>query len=230
MTSSTLWQVREHPEVTSSPDSATQQNSSGRAEPGYVAAALAGALTLILMSKPWLTASGPSGRLASDPFGRIDGTTRNLANLPPEGYAQTGADGAWAMLSISGAWTVLAALSAVVTISAAVLHLRNRTDALAYLVIASAAATAVFILIDLLYLGGKASDLRAAVDDDQSLRGGSLLGMFLGDDTSRQGIRQVASAGLTAPALLGGATAFGGAVAAIATGMRRYAGHALEYR
>ncbi|MFF3568087.1 hypothetical protein [Nocardia jiangxiensis] len=220
MTSSTPWHVHDDSENLPAPPIrhtrlVTQRISTVRADKGYVAAAVAAALTLILMFQPWLTASGPNGRLRSDAFGRIDGATRGYTDWLTTGYTQP---------SISGVWAVLAALAAVVTISAVLMYLRIRTDALSYLVLGASLATAMFVLADLLYLSGKAPELRSMVQGNNGFGDGlgSLLDMFLGDGTSRYGTHQVASAGLDPAAMLCGAAAFGGAVAAIASGARKH--------
>ncbi|WP_067885479.1 hypothetical protein [Nocardia vaccinii] len=220
MTSSTPWHVHDDSEnLPASPfrhtNLVTQSISSARADKGYVAAAVAAALTLILMFQPWLTASGPNGRLRSDAFGRIDGATRSFDDWYSDGYSQP---------SISGVWAVLAILAAVVTISAVLMYLRIRTDALSYLVLGSSLATAMFVLADLLYLSGKAPELRTMVQGEHGFGDGlgSLLGLFLGGGTSRYGTHEVASAGLDPAAMLCGAAAFGGAVAAIASGVRKH--------
>jgi|GEM_PF-7033369 len=225
MNSSTIWQVRDDSEGRTILEQrvtgiAVQGNSSLLDDAGYITAAIAGALTVILMFQPWLTATGSNGRLSADAFGRIDGATAGFdaATRGITGWTQAG-DG---QPSISGAWAILAALAAVVTITALVMYLRTRSVALAYLIPASAAATAVFVLANLLYLNGQAPDFRALVDGSRG-SGGGLIGMFLDSNTSEDGTRQIASAGLDAAALLCGATAVGGAVAAVASGLHKHA-------
>ncbi|WP_157120868.1 hypothetical protein [Nocardia miyunensis] len=197
----------------------TQGISTARADKGYVAAAVAAALAVILMFQPWLTASGPNGRLRSDAFGRIDGATRSFDDWLTDGYSQP---------NISGVWAVLAALAAVVTISAVLMYLRIRTAALSYLVLGSALATAMFILADLLYLSGKAPELRTIVQSNHGDGFGNLLGLFLGDDTARHSTHQVATAGLDPAGMLCGAATFGGAVTAIAAGLRKHTWYTLR--
>ncbi len=229
MISSTIWQVRDDPEgrtvLERRPDDfAAQGHSALQDGAGYIAAAVAGALTVILLFQPWLTASGPNGRMISDAFGRIDGaTTRGYAGVTQDVWTQD----VGGQPGISGAWAVLAVLSAVVTITGTLMYLRNRSVALSYLVPASAVATALFVLANLLYLNGQAPEFRALVDSNQGNSNG-LIGLFLGDDAQRYGTRQIASAGLDAAALLGGAIAVGGAVAAVASALRKHAQHAVE--
>ncbi len=177
---------------------------------GEIVAAIAGAVTVILMFRPWLTASGPNGRLSSNAFGQVDGASESFTSWLPGGGSQA---------QISGCWAILAALAAVVTIATVTLNLRYRSSELSILALGSAVATAVFVLADLLYLGGETADLRTMVESDQGGTGG-IMGMFLGNNTSQQST-QVASAGLATAALLGGATAFGGALAAIASNLHK---------
>jgi hypothetical protein len=218
MISSTIWQVHDDSQGRTvlerrRTDEVAQGDSSPRADAGHIGSAVASALTIILMFQPWLTASGPNGRLKSDAFGRIDGSA--------EGFADWTSSNGYYQPSITGAWAALAALTAVMTITAVILNLRNRSDMLSYLVPGSAVATAVLVLADLLYLSGKAPELRAAVEGDHGLAGG-LIDLILGGSTSGFGTgNQVANAGLDAAALLGGATAVGGAVAAVGSGLRK---------
>ncbi|RMI32786.1 hypothetical protein EBN03_12670 [Nocardia stercoris] len=182
---------------------------------GHLAAAASGLITIFLLFQPWLSASGPTGRLSSDAFGRIDGVSDRRVDWSTGRYYEA---------DISGTWAVLAALAAAATVAAVVMYVRIRSSALSYLVVASAVATAIFVLADLLYLSGKAPDLRGMTEGDHPVDGISgLIQQFLGDDRPDFGSRQVASAGLDPAALLSGASAFAGAVAAAASGLRRHA-------
>ncbi|MEU6587299.1 hypothetical protein [Nocardia sp. NPDC046763] len=192
-----------------------EDNSSAPAVMGHLGAAVSGLITIALLFQPWLSASGPTGSLKSDAFGRIDGVSDRRINWATGGYYEA---------DIGGTWAVLAVLASVVTVAAVVIYIRIHSSALSYLVMASAVATAIFVLADLLYLSGKAPDLRAMTEDIHPVRGFSgLIQQFLGNDRPDSGSRKVASAGLDSAAILSGASAFAGAVAAVASGMRQHA-------
>ncbi|WP_216892402.1 hypothetical protein [Nocardia alni] len=180
---------------------------------GEIAAAFAGALAVVLMFRPWLTASGPKGRLSSNAFGQLNGASESFTSWLPGGGSQA---------QISGCWAILATLTAMVTITAVALNLKYRSSELSFLVLCSAVATAIFVLADLLYLGGETTDLRTMVESDQGGTGG-IMGLFQSNDTSQQST-QITSAGLAAAALLGGAIAFGGALTAVASSLRKRTG------
>ncbi|MFE3261828.1 hypothetical protein ACFXPS_41815 [Nocardia sp. NPDC059091] len=196
-----------------------QDDSSAPAVMGHLGAAVSGLITIALLFQPWLSASGPTGSVKSDAFGRIEGVSGRRINWATGGYYET---------DIGGTWAVLAVLASAVTVAAVVIYLRTRSSTLSYLVVVSAVATAIFVLADLLYLSGKAPDLRAMTEDSRPVHGLSgLIQQFLGNDRPDSGSRKVASAGLDQAALLSGASAVAGAVAAVASGMPRHAWRAI---
>ncbi|WP_328412346.1 hypothetical protein [Nocardia sp. NBC_00403] len=168
-------------------------------------------LTFALLFQPWLSATGPAGDLYANAFGRIDGSVPELNTL---GYAPAN------HISISGSWGMLAAIAAVITIFAAILYLIARIEVLSCLMAGAGVATALFVLATVLYLNGKAPELRDMTKHSDAMATG--LGSILrkvfggGEGSNPEAAQQVASAAMKTPALICGLAAVAAAALAIA--------------
>ncbi|WP_327117772.1 hypothetical protein OHB12_08500 [Nocardia sp. NBC_01730] len=191
---------------------------------GYLFAAVGSVVTFILLFQPWLTASGSGGQVSADAFGRVNGVTSS-------GVDDSASYGDWGVSSfgnmeITGVWGLLASGAMVTTVFAVIAHRRLRTEVLSFLIIGSSAAVALLVLIILMYLDAKGPELRSLTVQQEGF--GSIMDRLLGASTaSDTDSRRIASAGLTPAALIGGLTACGTAVAALAQGTRRYAANLL---
>ncbi|WP_280276702.1 hypothetical protein [Nocardia wallacei] len=178
---------------------------------GYVTAAVAGLIILILLFQPWLTASGPDGRASTNAFGRIDATTAYLT--------------AWSsdhnpIAKITGLWAIMAAAAIVVTCVTAVLSLRLRTELASRVAAISAVAAAFFIILTLVYINSKAPELKAMTARKYDAGGqlGSLMAWAFGNGTlAIPGIarKPYSSAGLTPWGMVAGGLSLVAAVAAV---------------
>ncbi|MBF6172115.1 hypothetical protein [Nocardia blacklockiae] len=181
-----------------------------RANWGYLSAAVAGFVSLILLFQPWLTASGPDGRAATNAFGRIDATTAYLSAWSQQhnGVAR-----------ITGIWAILAAAAIVVTCVMAVLNVRLRTEIAARATAISAMTAAAFIILTLVYINSKAPELKAMTARQYDAGGqiGSLMAWAFGNGSlAIPGIarKPYSSAGLTPWGLVaGGLSLFAAAMA-----------------
>ncbi|AHH19646.1 hypothetical protein NONO_c48620 [Nocardia nova SH22a] len=156
--------------------------------------------TVVLLFRPWLTVSGPGGTIRSDAFGAL-GT---------EGAVQD----SWAgsdlrMVEIGGGWAILACVAAVVVVVAAVGYLCTRTAMFAHAATVAGVVVVVSVLGDVLYLWGKAYELRNLVEDD-GLSG--VVGSLLGNTDTADA---AASTHFGIAALLAGVAALGAAVSAL---------------
>ncbi len=159
-----------------------------------------GAGTVALLFQPWLSVTGPSGTIRTDAFGALDADSGIRDNWAGSGL-QT--------LEISGGWAILTCVAALVAIVATVAYLRTRIALFAHAVAVAGSAVAVFVIADVLYLNGKAAELRT-IADDNSVSG--LVGDLLGNvDTADQTI----GSHLGIAVLLAGVTAFGAAASAL---------------
>ncbi|WP_157171555.1 hypothetical protein, partial [Nocardia veterana] len=174
---------------------------------GYVSSAVLSAGTFALLFQPWLSASGPGGSIRSDAFGRVDGATQNQPGWEGSGLADVG---------ISGTWGVLTCVAVLATIFAAGAYLRTRVEVFSHATAAAASAVAVFVLANVLYLNGKESQLRLAVERNSGFSG-MIRTLFGGAGQAHQ----VAAAQLDFAALLAGITAFGAAASVLMTYLQR---------
>ncbi|MEU7767255.1 hypothetical protein AB0B25_19260 [Nocardia sp. NPDC049190] len=168
-------------------------------------------LTVVLLFQPWLVASGPSGDVRVNAFGWMEGSLPGLDGFgyQPASYADTISDG----------WGMLAGVAAAVTISTAMLSLAMGIEALSRLIAVSGVATTVFVLAALLYLHGKAPELRDMTRHRDELTGlDDVLRTFVGatEGSSPEATQQAATAVLTTPALLCALAAVCTAVIALA--------------
>ncbi|WP_157172373.1 hypothetical protein [Nocardia pneumoniae] len=179
---------------------------------GYLGAAAGGIVTLILLFRPWLTASGADGKASVNAFGRMTATTSllNIWSSSPPPAAR-----------ISGAFAILAAAAITVTVCAVVANLRRRTEALSRVATISAVTVAVLVVLTVLYMNSKSPELRAMLARTSDLGGqaGMVLSWAFGNGSIVvPGIRQISydTAGLTSWALLAGATSLVSAITAVA--------------
>jgi hypothetical protein len=120
----------------------------------YLCGAVGSAIIFVLLFQPWLATKGWDGKAESNAFGHITATTVYL-NL----YSQDAPK--WAL--ISGVWAILASVVAVVNVIAALGLLRSRAKIFAQVAVASSAALAVLVMIELIYLDSKGPDLKKLV-------------------------------------------------------------------
>ncbi|ONM48813.1 hypothetical protein [Nocardia donostiensis] len=181
---------------------------------GYVCAAIGGFFTLILMFQPWLMATGPNGKASATPFGRIDAATQYMDVWSSAGPSKTA--------KINGVLGILAAAAIIVTISAVVIYLRTRSEAMAKAATIGSVAVAILVVVTLLYMNSKGAELKNMTVRKWDIGGqvGSLMGWAFGNsDLMLPGIREtqyVASATLTPPAMIAIAASLASAVAAVA--------------
>ncbi|MBB5912314.1 hypothetical protein BJY24_001181 [Nocardia transvalensis] len=173
---------------------------------GFLCSAALSLTTFSLLFHPWLTAEGPKGRVTSDAFGRMEGVTSSF-NDPraAEGFEP---------LHINGSWGVLTAALAVTTVFAALIYLCDRGASLAKFVMGSSAALALSVFCTLLYLNAKAPEFKTLAEESSS--GSGLRNLFSGN---KPAAHEVASAGLGFAALLGGVTALGAVLIAVAAAL-----------
>lgn len=162
-------------------------------------------LTLVLLFQPWLTAVGPYGDVRTDAFGELDGS------VPALGVGERMTDG---VASVSGVWGLLAAVTAVITLVGTCLYWMFGVGLSA--VVGAGAVHAVLVPGVLLYLDGKASELRAMTEQHDELKSalGDIVGnLFGGGWGSGAGATpEAATVAMTNQALICG-------VAAVLTGM-----------
>ncbi|MEU7632148.1 hypothetical protein AB0C34_19505 [Nocardia sp. NPDC049220] len=168
-------------------------------------------LTVVLLFQPWLVASGPYGDVRINAFGWMEGSLPGLDGFGyrPASYADTISDG----------WGMMAGVAAAVTMIAAMLSLAMGIEALSRLVAVSGVATAVFVLAALLYLHGKAPEVRDMTRHRDGLTGlDDIMQTFVGGTggSSPEATQQAATAVLTTPALLCALVAVCTAVIALA--------------
>ncbi|MEU4313368.1 hypothetical protein [Nocardia sp. NPDC024068] len=163
-------------------------------------------ISLALLFQPWLSASGPSGDVHTDAFGRLEGSVPGLATAgerPVDGVA-----------SISALGGTLTAAATLIILSGLLLYRMFGIGRRA--VIAGSAATAVSGPATLLYLHGKAPEVSAMTEYRDGLKAAFdvFLNSFLGGDAaSAAGTSgQAATVALTNQAILG-------SLAAVATGV-----------
>ncbi|WP_280235701.1 hypothetical protein [Nocardia cyriacigeorgica] len=135
---------------------------------GYLLAAVGVFVTLILMTRPWLMATGPNGSVQSSAFGRINVSTKYLtvwSKSPPK------------MPQVSGLWAFVTAAAIVLTICVAVLYFRTRTEFFARLVAGASVAVAILVLFTMVYLDSKGAELKALTARRFDL--GGQVGQFL---------------------------------------------------
>lgn len=215
MAYATPWQVNEVQLVPSENSGyrireLTAQRFDLRSDWGYLCAAGLSLLTFLLLFQPWVSASGPNGKVSANAFGRIDGFTSSSS--------QSGGQDA---VSISGAWAVLTAMAVAGTVFSVVLYFRVRSQTLSRLVMGTSGAAALFALITLLYLNSKAPELRELTE---SAANAGLFSWLFGNDVASNlglGEHRIASAGLDLSATLSALSAFGAALAAAAMGLRK---------
>lgn len=135
---------------------------------GYLVAAVGAFITLVLMTRPWLVATGANGSVESTAFGRIDVSTK---------YLTVWSKSAPKTPQISGLWAFATAAVIVLTICLAVLYFRMRSEYFARLVAGSSVAVAVLVLFTMLYLDSKGAELKALTARKYDL--GGQVGQFL---------------------------------------------------
>ncbi|MFI6774273.1 hypothetical protein [Nocardia sp. NPDC050412] len=186
---------------------------------GYLCAAVGSSITFTLLFKPWLATGGPDGTIWSNAFGQTHITTTlvGLWSKNPPAHS-----------NLSGKWAILATIAIFLTIFAALINIRARTNALAGLTTASAVAVALFIAFTLVYLNGRGPELRSMIGSGPPTDPGTQVGYVIRWASGNgqypvPGLRKVefSTAKLTDTALLAGATAMFSAVAAITQWVRR---------
>ncbi|MEV2221326.1 hypothetical protein AB0E01_15765 [Nocardia vinacea] len=70
-----------------------------RGNAGYVVAAAANLVTLVMLFQPWITVTGPDGTARADAFGRIEATTSYLMAWSGSGPSTADISGTWAILT-----------------------------------------------------------------------------------------------------------------------------------
>ncbi|MEU1983144.1 hypothetical protein [Nocardia sp. NPDC019395] len=159
-----------------------------------------------------MTASGPYGDVHTDAFGRLEGSVpalRNTGERPTDG-----------VVPLNGIWGVLTGIAAVVTLAGVQLY--RRTGIGLSLVFGGSTANTVFVSVTLLYLNGKAPELRDMTDDRDELK--EMLSSFVssvfgdGAESGAGEAQRAATAALTNQALISGFVAVAAAV--IALGIR----------
>lgn len=135
---------------------------------GYLVAAVGAFITLVLMTRPWLVATGANGSVESTAFGRIDVSTR---------YLTVWSKSAPKTPQISGLWAFATAAVIVLTICLVVLYFRMRSEYFARLVAISSVGVAVLVLFTMLYLDSKGAELKALTARKFDL--GGQVGQFL---------------------------------------------------
>ncbi|WP_165448987.1 hypothetical protein [Nocardia cyriacigeorgica] len=143
-------------------------SSSLRGHWGYLVAAVGAFITLVLMTRPWLVATGANGSVESTAFGRIDVSTK---------YLTVWSKSAPKTPQISGLWAFATAAVIVLTICLVVLYFRMRSEYFARLVAISSVGVAVLVLFTMLYLDSKGAELKALTARKFDL--GGQVGQFL---------------------------------------------------
>ncbi|WP_345495043.1 hypothetical protein [Nocardia callitridis] len=167
-------------------------------------------VTFALFFQPWLTASGRNGTITTDAFATMGGVTNGVDGWGADGFGD---------LYLSGVWAVLASAAIITALFATIVGLRARNATLATVVAFAYVAAAVCVLIAMLYFNSKVPELRhvLAHGNNFSTKLGSLVDGFTGDaQTGGTPGRNIASAGLSRFAVLGGITASGAAIIAAA--------------
>lgn len=190
-----------------------------REKPGYIASAVGGISTLLLLFQPWVTASGPNGEAQTNAFGHIEATSKFLTAFsqhPPT------------MPYISGVWALLSSASIIITVSTVVLNVKLRMEIIARVSAIMAVVTTVLVFATLIYLNTKAPHLRAMTLRTTDFGGwvGTLLSWASGTGNlpvpgfTKQGT--ASSAGLTLWAMLAAAVSLVSAIAAVGQWIRDY--------
>lgn len=179
---------------------------------GYLSAAAGSIVTLILLFRPWLTASGSDGKASVNAFGRMTATTSllNIWSSSPPPAAR-----------ITGAFAILAAAAIAVTVCTVVANLRHRTEVLSRVATIAPVIAAALVILTVLYMNSKSPELRAMLARTSDLGGqaGMVVSWAFGNGSLViPGIRQSSydTAGLTPWALLASATSLASAVTALA--------------
>ncbi|APE36925.1 hypothetical protein BOX37_26680 [Nocardia mangyaensis] len=178
---------------------------------GYVLAVAGSIVTFFLLFQPWITATGPGGRVRANAFGRLDGSTNYLT--------------AWSQIKsptahITGLWALFASAALVVSIAAVLIHLRIRSDLLDRMATVATVAAAVFVLATMVYLNSKGTDLKDMTTRRWDLGGqvGTLMAWAFGNgQLVMPGMREVgySSASLTPAAIFASITSIGSALACV---------------
>ncbi|MEU6559192.1 hypothetical protein [Nocardia nova] len=181
-------------------------------------AILAGVVTLVLLFRPWATASGPDGRVRTDAFGRVQASTTYLSawSRQHSGIAR-----------ISGGWALLAAAAIVVMVVLALVTVGKRTELAARCTAISAVVVAVLVLITLVYVSTKTPDLKAMTARKYDMGGqiGSLMAWAFGNGTlAIPGVRQstYSSGGLAPSGMVACGLSVIAAVAAVTQWLHDY--------
>ncbi|MFQ6392415.1 hypothetical protein ACLMAJ_03065 [Nocardia sp. KC 131] len=185
---------------------------------GYLFAAVGNIITLFGLFEPWVDASSTDGRITATPFGKFQISSSLVAlwsGAPPP------------TAKINGMWAVLACIAVVITVSAAMINLRARTQALSALVMGSTVAVSLFLVFALVHMNNKLPDLRAMVGNASARDLGSQVGMLMrwasgNGNYALPGLKRYTwtTASLTTWAWLAGGMAVISAIAAIAQWVR----------
>lgn len=141
---------------------------------GYIVAAVGSIATFMLLFESWITTQGPDGRVAANAFGRLE-ITSNAMNLWSKVAPKTP--------SITGMWAILASAAIIIALCAIVLNVRLRNEFLARLTVISLACAALFVILCLIYLNGKGTELKAMTGRTYDL--GGQIGQVLNWATGR---------------------------------------------
>ncbi|MEV4126095.1 hypothetical protein [Nocardia sp. NPDC049707] len=179
---------------------------------GYILAAVGSTATLILLFQSWITAQGPDGKVAANAFGRLDATT-NYLNVWSQAKPKTP--------TVTGTWAILASAAIIIALCAIVLNIRLRSEFLARLTTISLACSALFVILCLIYLNSKGTELKAMTGRSSDL--GGYVGQVLNWATGRgkfvlpgTATSSYSSAALTHSGFLAVVTSLGSTMAAIA--------------
>ncbi|MEV5838839.1 hypothetical protein [Nocardia sp. NPDC052112] len=174
-------------------------------------AAAADLVTLVMLFRSWITVTGPDGTARADAFGRIEATTSYL--MAWSGSGPSTAD-------ISGTWAIFTTATIIVLVTVVVTNLRVGKTALYRTAVASGIAVAIFVLLAMRNLNGRASDLMAMTA--RSWDAGGQVGSwvqwaFSGGDLMLPGVRSsgYATTSFTGAALIACGASMVAAVAAI---------------
>ncbi|MEV6139152.1 hypothetical protein AB0L63_24440 [Nocardia sp. NPDC051990] len=223
MTQPTPWQLRESPRAAQvaapgvTPWAQMQRalrsgwTASLRGNAGYLVAAVANLVTLVMLFRPWITVTGPDGMARADAFGRIEATTSYL--MAWSGSGPSTAD-------ISGTWAIFTTATIIVLVTVVVINLRIGKAALYRIAVASGIAVAIFVLLTMRNLNSRASDLMAMTArswDAGGQVGSWIQWAFSGGDLMLPGVRSsgYSTTSFTGAALIACGASMVAAVAAI---------------
>ncbi len=182
-----------------------------RGNSGYVVAAAANLVTLVMLFQPWITATGPDGTAHANAFGRIDATSSYL--MAWSGSGPTTAD-------INGTWAIFTTAAIIVMVTVVLTNLRLHKTALYRISVASGIAVAIFVLLAMRHLNSRASALLNMTSrgwDAGGQVGSWLQWAFSGGDLMLPGVRSsgYSTTSFTGAALIACGASMVAAVAAV---------------